>query len=242
MATGMIARHQQPRAKFLIDVEGPSDRYQTSSDSGGHVPVPVDSESFWVEREAGRFIKSVPAAYLRLQTATDYTTRIPDNHHAIALVDSATSAQHGGSGIAAWTRVNDSVMNPENQTYTVSGPPLWIPEAEERHNICRELLYLHELADGNFPGAVTSPSFIVHRSSFSVSPNPCRGSVRISSSSFIVHRSSLSVYDASGRLVHSSFGIRTSPFRLDLRSMPAGVYVIRLDSDGRFATTRLVVN
>lgn len=241
MATGMIARHQQPRIRFLMDAEGPSDRYQTSSDSGGHVPVPVDSESFWGEREAGRFIKSVPAAYLRLQTATDYTGRIPDNHHAIALVDSATSTGHGGSGIAAWTRVNDSVMNPENQTYTVSGPPLWIPEAEERHNICRELLYLHELADGEFPGAVSGSSLVVPRSLLSVFPNPCRNSVRISGSSFGVHRSSLSVYDASGRLIFSQ-PIPSSSLILRTSSLRAGVYVLRLESGNRSESARLVVN
>jgi len=243
MAAGMIARHPQPRIKFLMDLEGPSDRYQTSSDSGGHVPVPVDSESFWVEREAGRFIKSVPGAYLRIQTATDYTGRIPDNHHAIALIDSATATGYGGSGIAAWTRVNDSVMNPENQTYTVSDPPLWIPEAEERHNICRELIYLHELADGEFPGAVSSSSSVVHRPSFFVSPNPCRasGAVRLNLGP-LDHSATLRIFDASGRLLHSTFGIRTSPFRLDLRSIPAGVYVLRLDTGGRFATARLVVN
>ena len=242
MATGMIARHQRPRVKFLIDEEGPSDRYQTSSDSGGHVPVPVDSESFWVEREAVRFIKNVPGAYLRLQTATDYTERIPDNHHAIALIDSATSTAHGGSGIAAWTRVNDSVMNAENQTYTVPSPPVWIPEVEEKHNICRELLYLHELADGEFPGAVASSPFIVQRSSFSVSPNPCHASATVRLSSPLPTPRSLSVYDASGRLVHSASGIRTSSFQLDLRSMPNGIYLLRLDSGGRFATVHLVVN
>jgi hypothetical protein len=50
------------------------------------------------------------------------------------------------------------------------------------------------------------------------------------------------MFDASGRLVHSAFGIRTSSFRLDLRSMPDGVYLLRLDSGGRFATAHLVVN
>ncbi len=244
MATGMIARHQQPRIKFLIDEEGPSDRHQTSSDSGGHVPVPVDSESFWVEREAGRFVKNVPGAYLRLQTATDYTNRIPDNPHAIALIDSATAIGHGGSGIAAWTRVNDSVMNPENRTYTIADPPLWIPEAEERHNICRELIYIHELADGDFPGAISSrpSSPAPHPSPFSIFPNPCHGSATIHLSSPIPTPYSLSMYDASGRLVRSSSGIRTSSLELDLRSMPSGVYVLRLDTGGRLATTRLVVD
>ncbi len=243
MASGMIARHETPNIKFLLDWEGPSDRYQTSSDSGGHVPVPVDSESFWVEREAGRFIKSVPGAYLRYQSATDHTGRIADNHHAIALVDSATSTAHGGSGIAVWTRVNDSVMNSRNHTYSVSDPPLWTRETEDRNRICREILYLHELADSVFQDAISSgPSTPAPRpSTFSVLPNPTRGSVRISGSSFIAHRSSLSVYDASGRLVLSQ-PVPSSTFTLHTSSLRAGVYMLRLDSDGRFATARVVVD
>jgi alpha/beta superfamily hydrolase len=242
MATGMIARHETPSIKFLMDWEGPSDRYQTSSDSGGHVPVPVDSDAFWVEREAGRFIKSVPGAYLRYQSATDHTGRIADNHHAIALVDSATSTAHGGSGIAVWTRVNDSVMNPTNHTYSVSDPPLWTRETEDRNRICREILYLHELADSVFQDAISSrPSSLVPRPSpLVVSPNPCRGSVRISGSSFIAHRSSLSVYDASGRLVLSQ-PVSSSSFILHTSSLRAGVYMLRLCSDGRFATARLII-
>jgi hypothetical protein len=251
MATGMVARHATPRVKFLMDWEGPSDRYQTSSDSGGHVPVPVDSDAFWVEREAGRFIKSVPGAYLRFQSATDHTGRIADNHHAIALIDSATSTEHGGSGTAVWTRVNDSVMNSRNRTYSVSDPPLWTRETEDRNRICREILYLHEIADSSFSDAVSSSPLTPHpSSSFSVSPNPCRGSVRISGSLFsvgrggpcqTVHRSSLSVYDASGRLVLSQ-PVRSSSFTLNTSSLRAGVYMLRLGSDGRFATARLVVD
>ena len=243
MATGMVARHAAPQVKFLMDFEGPSDRYQTSSDSGGHVPVPVDSDAFWLQREAGRFIKSVPGAYLRFQTATDHTGRIPDNHHAIALIDSATATEYGGSGMCVWTRVNDSVMNPENHIYSVSNPPAWVREAEERNRICREILYLHELADSSFQEAISyRPSSLAPRPSpFSVSPNPCRGSARISGSSFGVHRSSLSVYDASGRLVLTQ-PVPSSSFILHTSSLRAGVYILRLDSNGRFAAARLVVD
>jgi hypothetical protein len=134
-------------------------------------------------------------------------------------------------------------MNPENKTYSLSDPPLWTRETEDRNRICREILYLHELADSSFMDAVSSSSFIVHRSSFSVSPNPCRasGAVQLNLGP-LDHSATLRIFDAAGRLLHSTFGIRTSSFRLDLRSMPAGVYVLRLDSDGRFATARLVVN
>jgi len=51
----------------------------------------------------------------------------------------------------------------------------------------------------------------------------------------------LRLYDATGRLVHSSFAIRASSYRLDLRSAPAGVYIVRLDAGGLTATRKLVV-
>ncbi len=152
MATGMLARHADSvPVAFLLDFEGPADRNQTCQDSGGHVPVPPDSESFWVEREAARFIRQVPAAYLRVQTAEDHNARIIDNRHCIALVDSATAMVHGGSGISPWTRVNDSVMNQPNLIYTVGDPPEWIPEQQEPHIGLRYLLYLHELAEMDVP-------------------------------------------------------------------------------------------
>ena len=215
MATGMVARHATPRIKFLLDFEGPSDRYQSSSDSGGNVPVHVDSDAFWVEREAGRFIKSVPGAYLRIQTATDHTGRIPDNHHAIALIDSASATKYGGSGVAVWTRVNDSVMNPEDKTYSVSNPPVWIPEAEERNMICRDILYLHELADSTFYEAVASSPLTPHPSSlFSVYPNPCHSSAVLHlTTGPLDHSTTLRVFDVSGRLVIRE-PIPSSPFIL----------------------------
>jgi hypothetical protein len=243
MATGMIARHATPSIKFLMDWEGPSDRYQASSDSGGHVPVPVDSESFWVEREAGRFIKSMPGAYLRYQSATDHTSRIADNHHAVALIDSATATAYGGSGIAVWTRVNDSVMNPENNVYSLSTPPLWTREQEDRNRICREILYLHELADSDFHDAISSrPAPVAPRPSpFSVFPNPCRatGAVQLNLGP-LDHSATLRIFDAAGRLV-SSFIAQRSSFTVPAPAT-AGVYVLRLDAGGRFATARLVID
>jgi hypothetical protein len=51
----------------------------------------------------------------------------------------------------------------------------------------------------------------------------------------------LRVYDAQGRVVHSSFDIRTSPLRLDLGSLPAGAYFAVLDCGALHASTRLVM-
>jgi hypothetical protein len=84
------------------------------------------------------------------------------------------------------------------------------------------------------------------RAAFSVTPNPCHSSTTIScSSSLLSPHSSLSLYDVTGRLVlvpRSSFFVpRSSSFRLDLRSMPAGVYLVKLDYEGGSATRKLVV-
>jgi hypothetical protein len=178
MGSGMIARHAEPRVKFLLDFEGPADRYQTCLDSGGFVPMPPDSEAFWQEREAARFMKQVPGAYLRMQPEFDSNPRIPDNRHAIQLIDSATAAAYGGAGISAWTRVNDSLMNPANQVYTLSDPPVWIPEVQELQNTVRILLYLHELAGTGVTGVAerraASPA-----APLQASPPPCRGVLRV---------------------------------------------------------------
>ncbi len=247
MATGMIARHLSPQVKFLVDFEGPADRFQSSSEFGGPVPYPPDSDAFWQQREAARFIKSVPGAYLRIQHVTDHTGRINDNRHAIALIDSATATLYGGSGISSWTRVNDSLMNSPNRVYSLSDPPVWIPDAEERNRICREILYLHEVADPSFIEAVSDPSSTSHitRSapSLLVSPNPCHGTatVRLSGPSSSVLRSSLAVYDVSGRLLLKST-VRSSSFSLRTSSLPPGIYLLRFSSGDNCESARLVVD
>lgn len=240
MATGMMARYELPRVKFLMDWEGPADRYHCAQSSGGYVPVPVDSEAFWVEREAGRFIKRVPGACLRIQSETDHTGRMPNNEHAVALIDSATSTIYGGSGMCIWTRVNDSVMNRENQTYTLTDPPAWVPEPEERNLVCRELLYLHELAAMDFTGISSPSSLLAPPSSLSLYPNPCHDLATIRGLAPLYVPCRLSVYDASGRLLQAEH-VRDASFALRTSSLAPGVYLLRLDGQGHSATTKLVV-
>jgi hypothetical protein len=52
---------------------------------------------------------------------------------------------------------------------------------------------------------------------------------------------SVSVFNASGRLVQPPIAIRQSPFRLDLRSMPAGVYLVRVGTGDLAVTQKLVI-
>jgi hypothetical protein len=99
----------------------------------------------------------------------------------------------------------------------------------------------------NRPTVQTAGSpFDIRLSTFTIAPNPlASGFATVRFTRPLEHSGTgalrLSVYNASGRLVHSSFGLRTSPFRLDLRSMPAGVYLVKLSTDGFTATQKLVV-
>jgi hypothetical protein len=83
---------------------------------------------------------------------------------------------------------------------------------------------------------------------FAISPNPLRAgfaTVRwdmTESPGDSGRVPSIAIYDATGRCVlHSSFGLRTSSLRLDLRSMSSGVYTVRFTAGGFAATQKLVV-
>jgi hypothetical protein len=226
MASGMIARYAEPPVKFLLDFEGPADRSQTCEASGGFVPVPADSEAFWQEREAARFMKQVPSAYLRVQTLLDSSSWIPGNLHAIQLIDSATAAAYGGAGISAWTRVNDSVMNPSNHVYTVFDPPVWIPEPQESQDFVRTLLYLHELAGKKLPGAVAERRDLVPVPALQVMPRPCRGALQVELPPVTGTRE-LQVHDVCGRLVaRVVVPAGSAQATLDLRHLQPGVYYV----------------
>ena len=74
-----------------------------------------------------------------------------------------------------------------------------------------------------------------------VCPNPARGTVSINRSPFGNADARLTMHDVSGGLVYSSLVTRATSFRLDLGSMPAGVYLLRLDSDRGSATQKVVI-
>jgi hypothetical protein len=225
MGSGMIARYAEPPVKFLLDFEGPADRSQTCLDSGGFVPVPADSDLFWQEREAARFMKQVPSAYLRMQTEIDSNPMITDNRHAIQLIDSATAVAYGGAGISAWTRVNDSLMNPPNQVYTLSDPPVWIPERQESQNTVRALLYLHELAGDNLVG-VSERHHVVAAASLRAFPRPCRGALQVGLPPGTDTRG-LQVHDVCGRLVaRLVVPAGRTQATLDLHDLQPGVYYV----------------
>ena len=107
-------------------------------------------------------------------------------------------------------------------------------------------LWRYALGSANAPQptreGVMSAQTTLGAGQLTINPNPL-------ASGFAVLRYSLpkggsatvEVFNASGRLVQSSCGIRNASFRLDLRSMPAGVYLVRVETGGCSATQKLVV-
>jgi len=78
-----------------------------------------------------------------------------------------------------------------------------------------------------------------------ITPNPLRAGAATLSLSGPTRWSSgpvqMSILDVSGRCVHSSLIIGKSSFRLDLRSVSAGVYIVRLSGVDFAATQKLIV-
>jgi outer membrane protein assembly factor BamB len=102
-------------------------------------------------------------------------------------------------------------------------------------------------------GVMAAQAFDIRHSAFDVrlSPNPLASGFAVLRYSLPHCRTgaaeakdgsaTLEVFNASGRLVQSPIGIRNSSFRLDLRSMPAGVYLVKVTTEGFSTTQKLVV-
>lgn len=90
-------------------------------------------------------------------------------------------------------------------------------------------------------GIAVGKSTVHERIALSVEPNPASGVAFVHCSLPEESRASLRLYDVTGSQVRSWLGLRTSPFRIDVRSMPAGVYLLRLESGSGSATRKLVI-
>jgi hypothetical protein len=129
-------------------------------------------------------------------------------------------------------------MNLPNQVYTLSDPPVWIPEEQEPQNIVRILLYLHELADKKLPGAIAERRDLGPVPFLRVMPRPCRGVLQVELPPATGTRE-LRVHDVSGRLaLRVAVPAGSSRAAFDLHNLQPGVYYVSAAGAG---TTPVVV-
>ena len=93
---------------------------------------------------------------------------------------------------------------------------------------------------GYVPYGVADTKSVKTNAPFSLEPNPASGIVRVSYSLPGI-RARLQMYDVTGREVRTSVERQLRGFSLDVRSMPAGVYLVRLESERGSSTRKLVV-
>ncbi len=100
----------------------------------GHFSTVTDPSQanvdFWFQREAVRHIGGFGGRYLRMQAEIDHAQNPGYIRHGIEMVNAAAQSKYGGTGSAAWTRMNGSdVGNPPNTTYDYGTPatyPVWV--------------------------------------------------------------------------------------------------------------------
>lgn len=141
MASGALARYPDLPVIFLIDWEGPADRYDTTTNCSPDQHIPFGNcsdDEYWSEREALTFIAQINVPYQRLQSEKDHVQ--PDVSHAINMINAAMQ------GNVPWTRLNKL---PPNQIFNPNYPPAMLPENITRNldslisELTQDMLELH---------------------------------------------------------------------------------------------------
>jgi hypothetical protein len=90
---------------------------------------------------------------------------------------------------------------------------------------------------------VTASAYDIRRSSFAVSPNPLRSGILHLTTGPLDHWTTVSVFDALGRrvLARTLESSTPGPLSFDLRSLPTGTYLVRLEAGSKAATRKLVI-
>jgi hypothetical protein len=91
------------------------------------------------------------------------------------------------------------------------------------------------------PYAVEEERVVNRRAALAVLGNPARGAIRLSLEIPRDRTGVLNIFDAAGRRVYSSFEHRSSSRDIDAKSLSAGIYFVRLKTDGAEATAKVIV-
>ncbi len=124
MATGALSAQPELPVSFLIDWEGPSDRYNTGCQGNSLELATCDDEDFWGSREGSVSVADLPVPYQRLQTLDDHVH--PDAGHARMMLAAALEGGVPGvylndvaltevpASLAPWlTGWRDPLLHPE---------------------------------------------------------------------------------------------------------------------------------
>jgi hypothetical protein len=173
IGAGALGRYPALPVAYLVDQEGPHDnRVITFYDAGhetavcGHLSTVTDpspaNEAFWAEREAVRYIDSYPGRYLRMQAEIDHAQNPFYFRHAIEMINAATRPEYGGTGSAAWTRMNGSELaNAVNTVYPLGDPgqyPAWVSGRLSDHPGLN-IVYIREMTGATAVGGVAELPF-----------------------------------------------------------------------------------
>jgi hypothetical protein len=130
LGAGVLGRYPDTLGvKYLIDVEGPSDRHIiTMNDSPETLALmkfrPTTDVEWWKDREPVLWLPKMRVNYVRLQNEFDHVQ--PANGHAIDAINAATNKRYGGRGNCPWTRINGPENEP-NRVYSKAAAPKWLP-------------------------------------------------------------------------------------------------------------------
>ena len=124
MGSGVLARYPELPVKFLIDWEGPADRYDTGCRGASpRIQWPTcDNDEAWAQREALTFIAQIKVPYLRVQSEKDHVQ--PDVSHAVNMINAAIL------GGVPWVRLNEY---PPDQTYDPANPPAMLADTQDKN-------------------------------------------------------------------------------------------------------------
>jgi hypothetical protein len=91
------------------------------------------------------------------------------------------------------------------------------------------------------PYGIAEQRVVGRRAALTVLGNPVRGTIHLNLRIPGGRTGVLAVFDAAGRRVYSSFELRSSSVDIDVKSLSAGIYFIRLKTDGDEATAKVIV-
>jgi hypothetical protein len=221
------------------------DEFIPACDSTGAYPRPLPGTRFGPDSQCWVYCATPPTSLY--SSCMSGAQRLPDGHTLVCTSEDGTFREVTSDSQVVWRYVNPVIE---------AGPLYQGDSADGLNQVFRATRYEPDypgLAGRNltpgypveryrvpFPGVSESGSARAAAAGLQVSPNPFGRQTTIRLSLPRGASAELGIYDITGKLVYSSFGLGNSSFRLDLRSMPAGVYYCRLQGPGFSASRKLV--